>query len=142
MIKTRPIYAAVMHTRRKSLAPRYASGHIKRPPKPAVQPLHAEIIGHDTACACGLTAKGAAPVPMLCRALITAGNSPDRPMEAYRDGILALRVRSLAVGAGLTVEDSSDGRPRFRKYRPPFLGGEAARSPNQKIQEELAESER
>jgi hypothetical protein len=48
-----------------------------------------------------MTGVGYSPVTMLARRLIRAGANPDRPLEAYRDDVLALRVRSLAAAARL-----------------------------------------
>jgi hypothetical protein len=39
------------------------------------------------------------PICQLARKLIRAGIEPDRPLEAYRNGTLALRVTSLAAAA-------------------------------------------
>ena len=84
--------------------------------------LRAELIGANTCRAAGLTATGSAPVLALCRNLIAAGLDPDQALEVYRSGMMALRVRSLAAGAALTVEDDSRGTPRFRPWR----GGRAS----------------
>jgi hypothetical protein len=59
-----------------------------------------------------------APICQLARKLIRAGIEPDRPLEAYRNGTLALRVTSLAAAARLTVCDHNRGTPRFVKYNP------------------------
>jgi hypothetical protein len=53
----------------------------------------------------------------LCRALVTAGHDPNRPLHAYRGGVLCLCVRSIGEGARLTVEDDRHGRPRLRRWR-------------------------
>jgi hypothetical protein len=45
--------------------------------------------------------RGYAPICQLARKLIRAGIEPDRPLEAYRNGTLALRVTSLAAAARL-----------------------------------------
>jgi hypothetical protein len=79
--------------------------------------IHAEITGSDTCSAGGIKATGHAPVLGLCRQLLAAGLDPDRAIEVYRAGILALTVRSIAQGARLTVEDDSRGTPRFRPWR-------------------------
>ena len=91
---------------------------------PLAQIVRAEIIG-DQAIALGHSASGYAPVCQLARELIRAGFDPELPIEAFRDGVLALRCRSRA--AGLTVENCSDGRPRFRAYVP--SPGSEVRSP-------------
>jgi len=39
----------------------------------------------------------------LCRALVGADYDPARPLCVYRDGVLALKVRSIGEGARLRV---------------------------------------
>jgi hypothetical protein len=53
----------------------------------------------------------------LCRALVAAGQDPNRPLHAYRGDVLCLRLRSIGEGARLTVEDDQHGRPRLRRWR-------------------------
>jgi hypothetical protein len=79
--------------------------------------IRGELVGSATCHAAGLTARGAAPVLSLCRALIEAGHDPATPLEVWRGGLLALRVRSIGEGAQLAVEDDRHGRPRFRRWR-------------------------
>jgi hypothetical protein len=82
-------------------------------------PIRAELTGWERCAALGITAVGYAPVTMLARKLIRAGVDPGRPFEAYRDGTLALRARSLAAAARVTVRDDNRGVPRFVGYRAP-----------------------
>jgi hypothetical protein len=50
----------------------------------------------------------------ICRELLRCGLSPDQALEVYRNGILALHVRSIGEGAKLAVrDDGNTGRPRF-----------------------------
>jgi len=79
--------------------------------------IRAEIFGSATCQAAGLTARGAAPVLSLCRALIEAGHDPTTPLEAWRGTVLALRIRSIGEGAQFEVADDRNGRPRFRRRR-------------------------
>lgn len=79
-------------------------------------PIHATLAG-NTCTALGITARGAAPVLALCRLLVEAGHDPSAPLHAYRSDMLALRVRSIGEGAGLTVEDNRFGTPVFRRWR-------------------------
>jgi hypothetical protein len=53
----------------------------------------------------------------LCRALVTAGHDPNRPLHACRGDVFCLRLRSIGEGARLTVEDDRHGRPRLRRWR-------------------------
>lgn len=79
--------------------------------------ITAEFTGIDTCTGAGITAHGSAAALTFCREAIAAGLDPDRALEVYRNGVLALRIRSIAEGAALTVAES-DGPPRFRRYRP------------------------
>ena len=79
--------------------------------------IFAELIGSNTCTAAGITVVDHAPVLALCRALVTAGHDPNRPLHAYRGDVLCLRVRSIGEGARLTIEDDRHGRPRLRRRR-------------------------
>jgi hypothetical protein len=59
----------------------------------------AELVGSERCTALGITARSTAPVLALCRALIEAGQDPDRPLRAYRGDVLCLRVHSIGKGA-------------------------------------------
>ena len=50
------------------------------------------------------------------RGLLAAGLDIDSAMEVYRNGTLALRVRSIGEGARLEI---SDDPPRFKRQREP-----------------------
>jgi hypothetical protein len=80
-------------------------------------PVIGELSGSDTCSAAGITATGNAPILALCRQLLQAGLNPDQALEIYRGAILCLKVRSIAAGAQLTVEDDNRGTPRFRPWR-------------------------
>src|SRR5215831_13826091 len=79
--------------------------------------IRAELIGSNACSALGITACGHAPVVALCELLIEAGHDPNRALLAYRGETLCLRVRSIAEGATLAVEDDRRGTPRFRRRR-------------------------
>jgi hypothetical protein len=64
-------------------------------------PIRAELIGVHCCSALGITVCGSAPVLALCRELVAAGHDPSRPLDAYRDGVLALAVRTIGEGARL-----------------------------------------
>jgi hypothetical protein len=59
------------------------------------------------------------PILALCRKLIEAGHPSSADLEVYRDGTLALRVRSIGEAAGLQVVTTPTGRPVFRRERGP-----------------------
>jgi hypothetical protein len=81
------------------------------------------LSGANTCTSADITASSTTPVLALCRQLLAAGIDPDRAMEVYRNGTLALRIRSIGEAAELTVKDDNRGTPRFLPYRP----GPAAR---------------
>jgi hypothetical protein len=59
----------------------------------------------DHATACGIVARGSSPVLKLCRMLVDAGHDPSLPLEAWREGTLCLRVRSIGEAAELRVNN-------------------------------------
>ena len=79
--------------------------------------IRAELIDSDRCSALGMTARSTAPVLALCRQLVEAGHDPAIPLEAWRNDVLCLRIRSIGEGAQLTVEDDRHGRPRLRRWR-------------------------
>lgn len=76
---------------------------------PTPPPLHAELIGSDRCTVDGFSALGAAPVLMLCRKLVEAGLDPGTPLEAWHQGTLALRVRSIREAAHLEINSKGTG---------------------------------
>ena len=80
-------------------------------------PIRATIIGHDECEAEGYHVRAYAPVLAMCRKLIEVGCDPQRPLHAYRGGVLALRVHTIGEGAELTVGDSRTGCPTFRRHQ-------------------------
>ena len=83
----------------------------------STQIIRAELIGSDRCSALGMDVRSSAPVLALCRALLTAGEDPNRPLHAYRGDVPCLGVRSIGEGARLTIEDDRRGRPRLRRLR-------------------------
>jgi hypothetical protein len=80
--------------------------------------VRAELIGSSTRTSAGLTVRGNVPALAICRKLIAAGHDPDCAFEVYRNGVLSLRIRSIAAGAGIDVQDDNRGVPRFTRHRP------------------------
>jgi hypothetical protein len=102
------------------------------PQKKLQTPIRATLTGSRRCEAEGKSACSSAPVLALCRLLVAAGREPTTPLEAYRDDVLALRVRSIGEGARLTVEDGRHGSPRFRQWRDRGGGaGSAVTQPEQ-----------
>lgn len=82
------------------------------------QALVGELADDNTCQLAGAVAAGRTPVLTACRELLVRGFNPNAVVEIYRREVLALQIRTLAAGARLTVEECSDGCPRFRQYRP------------------------
>ena len=78
--------------------------------------IHAELAWSDHATACGIVARSSSPVLKLCRLLVDAGHDPGLPLEAWRNGVLCLRVRSIGEAAGLELNGDGTG---FRPIRKP-----------------------
>jgi len=79
--------------------------------------IRAEIIGSHQCSAEGYTVRSPASVLVLCRRLVDAGFDPRRQLDAYRNEVLALRVRSIGRGALLTVKERPFG-PVFERWVP------------------------
>jgi hypothetical protein len=101
---------------------------MKQAPKPASRgdlsaatislvPIRATLVGSKRCEALGLTGHGYAPVLTLCRALVAAGHDPRRPLHAYREDVLTLKVRSIGEGAKLIVKEDR-AAPRFIPWEP------------------------
>jgi len=67
--------------------------------------IRAELAWDDNAIACGIVTRSSSPVIKLCRLLVDAGHDPGLPLEAWRNGVLCLRVRSIGEAAGLRVNN-------------------------------------
>jgi hypothetical protein len=88
---------------------------VSGPGKPIIR---GEFIGDRRCVVHGRVITAYAPALAVCRELLAAGCDPDSVLEVYRRGVLALRLRSIAAGAALTVEDGPTGKPRKeRKIR-------------------------
>ena len=85
--------------------------------KPDESVLIAELIGDDTATACGITVRSSSPVLALCRELIAAGLDPDAALTVFRRGVVALRVRSIGEAAALEINSKGTGFTRARTVR-------------------------
>ena len=84
--------------------------------------IRAELDKSDTCHSEGHTVRAYAPVLAMCRKLLEAGYDPARPLHAYRDGILCLKVSSIGWGATKAVEDSICGTPVLRRRRGQTMG--------------------
>jgi hypothetical protein len=59
--------------------------------------------------------KGYCPILSYCRQLIRDGINPKERLEVYRGDILAITVKNIKIGAGLSVKDNKYGTPVFIK---------------------------
>jgi hypothetical protein len=88
-----------------------------------VQEVRCDLVGSDKAIAGEIMANGAFD---LCRRLLAAGADPAAELVCYRNGRLALRIKSIGAGARLTVRETSKDGPRFATWRP-FPAARSAR---------------
>ena len=80
-----------------------------------VQEVRCGLVASDKAIAGDIMASGAFD---LCRRLLAAGANPAAELVCYRNGTLALRIKSIGAGAQLTVRETSKDGPRFATWRP------------------------
>ena len=80
--------------------------------KASTDPIEAELFGSNECRARdrahGITVHSSSPLAM-CRALVSAGYDPGRPLHVYRRKTLALTVRSIGEGAKLRTNSSGVG---------------------------------
>jgi hypothetical protein len=65
--------------------------------------LRAELTGHNTCECAGITVKAEFPIIGMCRRLLDAGVDPGTRLECYRNGTLAISVKTIGGGALITV---------------------------------------
>ena len=80
--------------------------------------ITAALIGADTARAGDISCRGKSPVFALCRALLAAGADPSSKLECYRGDVLALTVKSVGIGAKLTIRETVTDGPRVVRWKP------------------------
>jgi hypothetical protein len=78
----------------------------------------AQLIGHDRAQAGDLVVRSRSPVFALCRALLAAGANPNSKLECFRGSVLALTVKTIGIGAKLTVKENNWVGPKVVLYEP------------------------
>jgi hypothetical protein len=80
--------------------------------------IRAELSSDSYCSALGVTIRSPSPVLALCRKLVEVSTyAPGSALDAYRDGVLCLRVRSIGEAAGLNVASAGNGSPVFRSVR-------------------------
>jgi hypothetical protein len=78
----------------------------------------ATLIGNDTAQAGDIVSRGRSPVFALCRALLAAGANPNSKLECFRGSVLALTVKTIGIGAKLTIKENDWVGPKVVPYEP------------------------
>lgn len=106
--------------------------------KPAKTTITAELSGVDTVVCCGVTTVAAAPIITLCQELVAEGFPPSTPLMVYRDGRLALPIRSIGEAAELEIGGKGIGFTRRKRAAavvtasPVRQNGEPTRLANQR----------
>ena len=78
----------------------------------------ARLIGHDRAQAGDIVVRSRSPVFALCRALLAAGANPNSKLECFRSSVLALTVKTIGIGAKLTIKENDWVGPKVVPYEP------------------------
>ena len=78
----------------------------------------AQLIGHDRAQAGDVVVRSRSPVFALCRALLAVGANPNSKLECFRGSVLALTVRTIGIGAKLTIKENDWVGPKVVPYEP------------------------
>jgi hypothetical protein len=78
----------------------------------------ARLIGHDRAQAGDIVVRSRSPVFALCRALLAAGANPNSKLECFRGSVLALTVKTIGIGAKLTIKENDWVGPKVVPYEP------------------------
>ena len=78
----------------------------------------AQLIAHDRAQAGDIVVRSRSPVFALCRALLAAGANPNSRLECFRGSVLALTVKSVGIGAKLTIRETVTDGPRVVRWKP------------------------
>ena len=91
------------------------------PPDPEMQRgavIIAQLIGDDKAQAGDIVARSRSPAFTLCRALLAAGADPNSKLECFRGSVLALTVKTIGIGAKLTIKENDWVGPKVVPYEP------------------------
>ncbi len=76
-----------------------------------------------TSQACGVStrrgdiiAKSRTPFFTLCRELVATGANPDSSLECYRGPVMCIWVKSIGIGAKLTIKENDFVGPKVVPY--------------------------
>jgi len=78
----------------------------------------AQLVGNDRAQAVDIVVRSRSPVFALCRALLAAGANPHSKLECFRGSVLALTVKTIGIGARLTIKENNWVGPNVVPYEP------------------------
>jgi hypothetical protein len=78
----------------------------------------AQLIGQDGAQAGDIVVRSRSPVFALCRALLAVGANPNSRLECFRGSVLALTVKSVGIGAKLTIKENDWVGPKVVPFEP------------------------
>jgi hypothetical protein len=78
----------------------------------------AQLIGHDRAQASDVVVRSRSPVFALCRALLAPGANRNSRLECFRGSVLALTVKTVGIGAKLTIRETDWVGPKVVPYEP------------------------
>jgi hypothetical protein len=87
-------------------------------PSPHRAVIIAQLISDDTAQAGEIVVRSRSPVFALCRALLAAGADPNSKLECFRGSVLALTVKTIGIGAKLTIKENDWVGPKVVPYEP------------------------
>jgi hypothetical protein len=65
-----------------------------------------------------IVARGRTPVLNLCRALVAAGADPAARLEVHRGTVLTIVVKTIGIGAQLTIKERDRGGLEIALYEP------------------------
>jgi len=76
----------------------------------------AQLTSDDTAQVGDIVVRSRSPVFALCRALLAAGANPNSKLECFRGSVLAFTVKTIGIGAKLTIKENDWVRPKLVPY--------------------------
>jgi hypothetical protein len=80
--------------------------------------VRADLTGDDCCTAGAVTLTARTPLLAMCRVLLANGFDPATPLQAFRGDTLCLMVRSIGMGAALTVAEHDPGSRRGDRFLP------------------------
>jgi len=79
------------------------------------EPIKGRLIGDHTCHVGNLPTNADTPIFEMCRLLLLHGYAPGRPLLVFRGNTLAVTVRTIREGAGLSVNGKGSAFYRLRK---------------------------